>query len=1197
VNVAGGPSSTEKVEELTDGDLLISGDDGLFRYHATKDSIVTIGDTGRVSDVLRLKDRFVINAEKGLFVYAPLSNQIVAAGEHEWIRQVETLPNGVLIIGTEKGLFRLQPEVAQLLPIDDMGEPREIHKLSDGSLLTFAKRGWFRYDPLTQETELLREGDFNYAPDRIYDLSDGGVLIFDREIWYRYDPTSKKVVHLADIKTGIVYEVRETPDGKRLIFAEHDFLQYDPATKTISRVAGSEEQISFSFPGDVNVRNLPDGSLLIRARVGIFRYDPITARIVKLAGASLEISDMLVLLHSNVLIHIGRKWFIYSPGEALRQVGETDSARETVQLPDGSVLLSDETALFRYDPARVQIENLPEPGATREIHPLGSDALLIAAERGTFRYDVAAGRIVEVGRTGNTWRIYEVEGKLLIQGDQGWFHYEPATSTVKAIGPMGEASEIGGGLLVSVGDVLFSYDPSEDRFRRADESIGTKLQEFSPKNGGLLIRTERGLFRYDVAARRFLSTELQTGSLMEEHQLPDGDELIEAEKGWFLYTAKDGQVVPLGYEAAGLNHVDHVRDIAGVGIFIHTFRNEVYWLVEKSLADASIELVSQASRFSASEHEQEVRLSFGHPCAPVSNKLGLKLGAAYNGQEKVISPVRHPYNAEPTPQKAVLAASVLLDRPGDWKLQLRQGSRAISKWMEFPLASPSIVARISQAWRFVVAAATGLYIALFTVILFVSRRSTAALRLLTDGVFAKLIGWPLFALRNFHAIQLWVLEPWFQNVRKATPSQFSYLDPTVSSGRSSPMPASGLLSKLDARNLRQAPRVWLQGRSGMGKSSIFAAWERAFFLAPQISSLRNASHLWGFVLVPLRARDYATIPIPEPTNPETWMIEAVRRHFEGMGLSVRDRGLVEAMLKSGMFAIALDGANEADRDAAIAAFADQFPRVSLLVTSQAPAEDNWEVWRLPNDISELTEGLLGLWLGSQKGAILASRIKQIGLSESIVSGYDLRLIVEVAGSDPEHAELPEDRLALYESMFRRASDETSSVTAIDGLKQLAWSMLQHGRREISTDDEKLVGTGAFKALTRSGIRILRQRATVYEFRHDQMRAFLAASWLVQEAPTPTAMQTMITEAKIFSINRRDQDELWKFVAPLLKADTDLVSLWQFANADPETRAILVAALQAEADERGIVLSRLPKTPPKGNGGKSKSRRRKNTSGK
>src|SRR6516225_6796226 len=109
----------------------------------------------------------------------------------------------------------------------------------------------------------------------------------------------------------------------------------------------------------------------------------------------------------------------------------------------------------------------------------------------------------------------------------------------------------------------------------------------------------------------------------------------------------------------------------------------------------------------------------------------------------------------------------------------------------------------------------------------------------------------LAVLRSSHvpAVQRWVLEPWFQTVRCETPTNVPFLDPPVSMIGSSPCEGLALLQRL-----RDSPRLWLHGRSGMGKSSVFAAWERAYFAAEGTTNLKAAVRRYGFILVPLRAR-------------------------------------------------------------------------------------------------------------------------------------------------------------------------------------------------------------------------------------------------------------------------------------------------------------------------------------------------------
>ena len=350
-----------------------------------------------------------------------------------------------------------------------------------------------------------------------------------------------------------------------------------------------------------------------------------------------------------------------------------------------------------------------------------------------------------------------------------------------------------------------------------------------------------------------------------------------------------------------------------------------------------------------------------------------------------------------------------------------------------------------------------------------------------------------------------------------------------------------------------------------------------------IPNISAAARRYGFILIALPLRRYADLPVPDANRPESWILEIVRRQLEQHGFTTRDLGLVDAVLKAGHIAVALDGTNEVDRDLALAAFASQFPQARLLVTSQAiprslAGDERWDVWELPEDIDRLRGGLLALWLGAEKGPILSRRIAAEGLSRTVVSGYDLRLLADLAALDPEHATLPGDRVALYRAMLARASGSDGQPLRLEGLEQLAWTMMIQRRRRIVLDDEKALGVGTLHALEREGVRIVRSIGAEHEFRHDQMRAFLAALWLVEETPTLPALQKTAADAGAFGLNRRDQEELWGFVAPLLTSAADLKALWLFANDDPIERAILLAALQTEADKRGVTLVRVAQQP-------------------
>ena len=406
----------------------------------------------------------------------------------------------------------------------------------------------------------------------------------------------------------------------------------------------------------------------------------------------------------------------------------------------------------------------------------------------------------------------------------------------------------------------------------------------------------------------------------------------------------------------------------------------------------------------------------------------------------------------------------------------RYGSRSVPKDINFKTALPkqnSLWDTLVAAWPIKVATVTGLLALSFIALLSLAHRSPRALYLLSDAAWARWVTWPFFFLRHVPAVQRWVLEPWFQAVRRSTITDIPFLDPPVSMTAGSPSGGVELL-----RRLRDSPRLWLHGRSGMGKSSVFAAWERAYFVADDVPNLNVAARRHGYILIALQLRRYAALPVPDANRPESWVLEIVRRRLEQYGFTTRDLGLVDALLKAGGIAVALDGTNEVDRDHALAAFASQFPQARLLITSQAiprslAGDERWEVWELPEDIGRLRDRLLALWLGTEKGAILSRRIAAEGLSRTLVSGYDLRLLADLAAVDTQHAALPGDRVALYRAMLARAIGLDGQPLPLEELKQLAWTMMIQRRRRIVPDDVKALGVTTLSALEREGLRIVR----------------------------------------------------------------------------------------------------------------------------
>jgi len=70
------------------------------------------------------------------------------------------------------------------------------------------------------------------------------------------------------------------------------------------------------------------------------------------------------------------------------------------------------------------------------------------------------------------------------------------------------------------------------------------------------------------------------------------------------------------------------------------------------------------------------------------------------------------------------------------------------------------------------------------------------------------------------------------------------------------------------------------------------------------------------------------------------------------------------------------------------------------------------------------------------------------------------------------------------------------------------------------------------------------------------------------------MQEAMGKANSFMLPRRDQEEVWGFLAALIVAEDDVKAMWDFAGEKPDERGLLLGALQEEADRRGITLVRV-----------------------
>jgi hypothetical protein len=793
------------------------------------------------------------------------------------------------------------------------------------------------------------------------------------------------VVLVGEAATGFVFKMHDLTTGAVLIGAERGLFRFDPAAEHVTPVGGG------AIGAVDHIHDLPDGAVLIYAENGWFRFDPAAGPMTAVGGAA-----------------TGR------PGNIHNLLG-------------GVPLIVAERGLFRLDPAAGLVMPLDKAarGGVHYVHDLAGGGVLIGALNGWFHFDPTAGRVMPVDGvvTGSVYDMHDLAGSgVLIGTDTGLFRFNLATTRVVPVGDAtGAVYHIhdlpDGAVMIGAANGLFRFDSATGRVMRVDgEATGGVYNMHDLAGGGLLIPAKNGWFRYDSATARVVlvgraATDPLLDFMAEMHDLPGGAVLMRATNRWFRFDPVAEQVMPAG--EVGTTVCDEVHSLPNGTSLIHNCTG-LLMVPSRPLSEAGVEKAMDFGRLKPSNDWVEVRLKFSHPCAPASGNLGLTLAAEAGVTGRQEQPVRRIHDPlRQSANEATLATSIKFNRAGEWTLQLRQGPTAIGQPLRFSLAART-ASELLSAWKIVLAIIAGLYALAFAVLLLLTRRHTGAFRILSDSVWAKFLTLPFFFLRHMPAVQRWVLEPWYQAVRRSTQTEVRFLDPPVSNASGAQTQGSGLL-----QYLHDTPRLWLQGRSGMGKSSIFAAWERAYFGAQDAPRLSAAARRYGFILIMLPVRHYAALPPLETNRPESWVLEAVRRRLEEFGLAIRDLGLIEAMLKAGHIALALDGTNEADRDAAITAFARQFPQVRLLVTSQAAGAEGWEVWRLPEDVVSLRDGLLALWLGTERGALLSRRIVAEGLSDSIVSGYDLRLVADLAGADPERAPLPANRIALYRARHAR----------------------------------------------------------------------------------------------------------------------------------------------------------------------------------
>jgi hypothetical protein len=183
----------------------------------------------------------------------------------------------------------------------------------------------------------------------------------------------------------------------------------------------------------------------------------------------------------------------------------------------------------------------------------------------------------------------------------------------------------------------------------------------------------------------------------------------------------------------------------------------------------------------------------------------------------------------------------------------------------------------------------------------------------------------------------------------------------------------------------------------------------------------------------------------------------------------------------------------------------------MLVTSQQSGDRRYfTTWHLPAVIRAFTADLLQAYLGEDEAAAVMTRISASGLKDANRSGYDVRLIIDLARPDPQHAPLPADRRGLYAAVIAAGWPEVPEETRREQLNRTAaaaWRIVSE--RKPNEDMRRLkpdidLAADLLVALADAGER---PKAGALDpscgWRRFRVRArpdaaYLAARWLAQD---------------------------------------------------------------------------------------------------
>lgn len=1050
-------------------------------------------------------------------------------GSSDPVERLHRTDQKTWLVETRHGLFRLGETGSQLQAFDGPGIRHVTHLVPLGGELSLIlsdrdASGWggaFRADQAGLKIQEL-SGSEALRFTAVGRLAGGGAIVGTDRGLFRADPTGLQLQDVSGADTGRVLTLEQIDDSAWLVGAAFGVFRLDARASRAERLSGDTGEVT-------HIQRLAEGGWLIGSEKGLFRADAAGRTLTALPWRKpLRVAELHKLADGGWLVRADQGLVVVD-AQARRLDGIDDDSTPNwrVQHSDErGVLLQNRRLLHAMLPGTKKPEFLSgEPVSDVYAVRAVQDGWLIAARRGLFRVELQRRRVTPLRgpALGRVLSLHALkDGRWLAVSDTGLFRTDQPLQGVEPVpGP-------------ALGQVFVTRPLA---------------------NGGLLVGAARGLFRMDAEGKGVApvagAPQTEVSSL---EQLATGSWLAAGRGGIASLdaNAESAAAVPGG----PVDRSAVIQPLSDGRALVATSRGLL--ATAETLSDAQVTLDVGRSLASGWQSGSVVSGTVRHPCAAVAEDMTLFVEAAADDAGGAAARVPATIVGH-TADAASLTADLGALGPGRWRARLV----AAATGTDVPVGKPATIAVDAAAGQWLRANWLWLLVALAVVqtLAFGGLAGLAhwrawPLRALRSA-WARILIWPSLLLPRAWPLQKWVLAPWFRKERAKTPPQASFVDVPLRGPDGAELTAAALVARLGTSR-----RVWLQGRSGMGKSTAFAAWCSAFF--GEHRRLSKAARRFGFALLPVPA--HALALARREDDPDTTIVKLAEAALERGGTWC-DRALLRAMLRRGRLALAIDGPTQPVREA-LAAFARAYPGARFLVASDQAGPETFEAWRLPAKLpAETVQQLLQLWLGAYSGSRLTAQLEREDILAHLLTCYDVRLVADLVTDDPGQV-LPTDRIKLYRALFARAKAHNTKLQDLAPLKALAWTMTLEGRAEIKADELAWLEGSSREVLFGQGSRVLREiEPGVFAFDHDQLRFLLAAEHLVETRQGIGAVIAALANSPVWDCERGDQEELWRLLAAVL-APEDVTALWRFSLDDP-ARVFLQYALHKHGLETKI----------------------------